>query len=155
MEYIIYTDGGCEPNPGKGAWAYISPQGIEGRGHEKMTTNNRMELQAVIEAIKHVSLKEATSITIISDSQYVVKGYCEWLPGWKSRGWKKKRNEFTGHSPGVVNDDLWRELDRLAPRNGIVKFKWVRGHNGNEWNEKADQLVRKEYSLVFGGEMRF
>jgi ribonuclease HI len=133
----IYTDGSCLSNPGPGGWAAIVLRD-EGQAWEisggtvEETTNNRMEMTAVIEAIKAVSPITAP-VTIISDSQYVIKGITEWLSGWKSKGWKT-----AGKKP-VINQDLWQELDKL--NSPLITWSWVRGHAGNEWNERADVLA--------------
>lgn len=127
---IIYTDGACKNNPGIGAWAAI----LEYNGSKKEisgvvehTTNNRMELCAVIEALK--ALKRSCQIELFTDSQYVQKGMTEWLSGWKQKKWNN-----------VKNPDLWQELDQLANRHQI-KWNWVRGHNGHPGNERADELA--------------
>jgi len=143
----IYTDGGCSGNPGPGGWAYVvvqktAPDAViaEERGGERNTTNNRMELLAVISALK--ALKEKTGgqdtgqTTVHTDSQYVQKGITEWILTWKRNSWKTKDKK------PVKNQDLWLELDALASELA-VKWEWVRGHAGNTYNERCDRLVQK------------
>lgn len=140
-QVIIYTDGACKGNPGIGSWAAILEyQGIikEISGIEPHTTNNRMELTAVIEALK--ALKRACHIALFTDSQYVQKGMTEWLPGWQRKNWKN-----------VKNPELWQELAALAASHKI-EWHWVRGHNGNAGNERADTLANlaiEEYCKTY------
>jgi ribonuclease HI len=134
----IYTDGACRGNPGPGAWAYIilqQEQTIEeNAAFEYETTNNRMEMSAVIYALKKAKKLEAQEIHLYSDSQYVINGIEKWVSGWKSRGWKKADNKVP------ENVELWRELDEL--NNSLnVKYHWVKGHAGNKYNERADELA--------------
>lgn len=127
---IIYTDGACLGNPGPGGWAAsLEYQGArkEFSGGELATTNNRMELQAAIEALK--KLKEPCEIDLFTDSEYLRDGITKWIKGWKARGWKKK----------IKNKDLWLELDSEATKHK-VDWKWVRGHSGSEGNERCDVL---------------
>jgi ribonuclease HI len=133
----IYTDGACKGNPGPGGWGVLL-KSAEARkelyGGELDTTNNRMEMTAVIEAL--AALKRPCKLTLHVDSQYVLKGMTEWLPGWKARGWK------TATKAPVKNVDLWQRLDALV--NGgshQIEWRWVRGHNGDPGNERADQLA--------------
>jgi ribonuclease HI len=139
----IYTDGACKGNPGPGGWGAILQSGPhlkELKGFEAETTNNRMELMGVIEALK--ALKAPSDIRLVSDSRYVLNGLETWLKGWKARGWK------TADKKPVKNADLWIELDTImAPHS--LKFEWVKGHNGHEFNERADQLANEaiEYGL--------
>ena len=131
----IYTDGACRGNPGVGGWgAWLLYKQHEKSlyGAEKETTNNRMELTAVIEALK--TLKRPCQIIIYTDSQYVKNGITEWLPNWKNRQWK------TASKKPVKNVDLWQQLDQLTQLHQI-KWEWVKGHAGNKGNEKADQLA--------------
>jgi ribonuclease HI/DNA polymerase-3 subunit epsilon len=129
--WTLYTDGSCSPNPGPGGWGAVLID-EEGRisdliGASKMSTNNRMELTAVIESLK--VLPKDIDLKIISDSNYVVKGMTEWLPSWIAKDFKK-----------VMNSDLWRELvDLCSERN--IEWTWVKAHNGNKHNEEADQLA--------------
>jgi len=131
----IYADGACKGNPGPGGWgAWLSYGGKEKElcGGEFDTTNNRMELTAVIRALE--ALNRSCAVRIHTDSQYVHKGISEWITGWKARGWK------TADKKPVKNDDLWRRLDRLAQQHR-VEWVWVKGHAGNAGNERADMLA--------------
>ncbi len=141
----IYTDGGCHGNPGPGAWAFriVDAQGrveTEESGHETATTNNRMELTAVIRALRHVvataesSSAESTWI-VITDSQYVRQGITDWINRWRRNGWQ------TSAKKPVKNVELWKELDSLADRVN-PQWAWVKGHAGNEHNEACDALVQ-------------
>lgn len=137
-ELIIYADGACKGNPGIGGWGAIlmyKEHLKEINGYVAETTNNRMELTAVIEALK--TLKRKCRITICSDSQYVVRGMSEWLEGWQKKCWKN-----------VKNPDLWQELAALAQEHEI-EWKWVRGHNGDIHNERADQLANLAISQAY------
>jgi ribonuclease HI len=133
----IYTDGACKGNPGPGGWGVLLRSGStvkELYGGERSTTNNRMELTAVIKALE--ALKRPCAVTLHLDSQYVLKGITEWLPGWKAKGWK------TASRQPVKNAELWRHLDDLLLRSGhVVDWRWVRGHNGDPGNERADALA--------------
>lgn len=136
---IIYTDGACKGNPGRGGWgAFLQANGAEKElfGGEANTTNNRMELRAVIEALR--ILKRPCSITLYLDSEYVRKGITEWISGWKAKGWK------TATKQPVKNADLWQELDALV-HQGIhqIQWKWVKGHAGIPGNERADALANR------------
>lgn len=135
----IYTDGGCLGNPGPGGWAYVlKADGIfekEASGNERDTTNNRMELTAVIEALKAGQALGAQSISINTDSQYVKNGITSWIKKWKINGWRTSAKE------PVKNKEYWVELDRLNA-NLPVQWNWIKGHAGNEGNERCDQLVR-------------
>ena len=133
----IYTDGACKGNPGAGGWgALLQQSGREKElcGGEPGTTNNRMELIAVIRALE--ALKRSCQIDIYTDSQYVQKGISEWIASWKRRGWKT-----AGKKP-VKNVDLWQELDRLAAGHNI-RWHWVKGHAGHAENERADVLANR------------
>lgn len=130
QKLIIYTDGACKGNPGIGGWGAILMYGDiqkEIYGHAEHTTNNRMELSAVIESLK--CLKRSCSIEIHTDSQYVQRGMTEWIDGWRKKNWKN-----------VKNPDLWQELDNISQQHQI-KWIWVRGHNGDKYNERADYLA--------------
>ncbi len=138
-EVEIYTDGACSGNPGAGGWGVILRSGKvekELSGGDAATTNNRMELQAVISALK--ALKKECSITLYTDSRYVMDGVNQWLPNWKRNGWKT-----TNKKSAVKNIDLWQELDALLPLHAI-KWVWVKGHNGHPENERVDQLAREQ-----------
>jgi ribonuclease HI len=140
----IYTDGACSGNPGPGGWGAIlrhSEREKELFGYEPATTNNRMEMTAVIEALR--SLKRPTPVRVHTDSQYVQKGMTEWIHGWKRRGWKT-----AGKDP-VKNEDLWRTLDTLAAAHQ-VEWLWVKGHAGHPENERADELARRGIELKRG-----
>jgi ribonuclease HI len=133
----VYTDGACKGNPGPGGWgAWLSTGGHEKElcGGEKLTTNNRMELTAVIEAL--ASLKRSCEVTIHTDSEYVRKGITEWIHGWKQRGWK------TADRKPVKNIELWQRLDALRALHS-VHWRWVKGHSGNPGNERADALANR------------
>ncbi len=132
----IYTDGACKGNPGKGGWGVL----LRYKGHEKRlyggephTTNNRMELMAVIKGLDALK-RESCDVRVVSDSTYVLKGISEWLPNWKKRGWK------TAAKKPVLNADLWMQLDELAARH-TIDWQWVKGHNGHVENEIADELA--------------
>lgn len=133
----IYADGACKGNPGPGGWGAILQAGGKQKelfGGEPATTNNRMELMAVIRALE--SLKRPCAVTLFTDSQYVQKGMTEWIHAWKRRGWKT-----AGKQP-VKNEDLWRRLEAAANVHRI-DWRWVRGHAGNPGNERADLLANK------------
>ncbi|WP_096704110.1 ribonuclease HI [Magnetospirillum sp. 15-1] len=133
----IYTDGACSGNPGPGGWgAILRFKGIEKelKGGEAQTTNNRMEMTAVLEALN--ALTRPCAIDVYTDSEYVKKGMTEWLRGWKARGWK------TADKKPVKNDDLWKALDEAAARHK-VSWHWVKGHAGHPENERADALARQ------------
>jgi ribonuclease HI len=141
----IFTDGACKGNPGPGGWgALLQFDGREKElcGGEPDTTNNRMELTAVIRALQ--ALKWPCEIDLYTDSQYVQKGINEWIVAWKQRGWKT-----AGKKP-VKNIDLWLELDRLATGYGI-RWHWVKGHAGHPENERADQLANRGIESVHCG----
>ena len=131
----IYTDGACRGNPGPGGWAAVLSTGErekEMSGAQLQTTNNRMELQAVIEALQ--ALKRPVQVRLYSDSQYVRRGILEWLPQWKARGWK------TADRKPVKNQDLWQLLETAAARHRI-EWHWVPGHAGIPGNERCDVLA--------------
>lgn len=134
---VIYTDGGCWPNPGIGGWgAVLTMQDsriIELTGGENPTTNNRMELMGPISALEF--LTEKTTVTLYSDSQYVVNGITEWIHNWKKNNWKNKQKKK------VVNRELWERLESAHMKHKVT-FKWIRGHSGNDGNERADELSK-------------
>jgi len=149
---IIHSDGGCEGNPGPGGWAAVLRYGTHVRevsGGVPATTNNRMELQAAIEALR--LLKEPCEVEFWTDSEYVQNGISQWIKQWKARGWR------TANKQPVKNDDLWRALDAaVAPHR--IHWKWVKGHAGHADNERCDQLagdaiakIRKKFT---GEQMR-
>ena len=132
----IYTDGSCWGNPGPGGWAaiLITPgHRKEINGAEPQTTNNRMEITAALEALK--ALNQPSVVQLFTDSSYLVNAATEWIPGWKARGWKRKDGV-------LLNADLWQELDREMARHEI-NWTWVKGHAGNRYNERADELANK------------
>jgi ribonuclease HI len=142
----IYTDGACSGNPGPGGWGVILRSGDTEKelfGGAAQTTNNRMEMTAVIEALR--VLKRPVAARVHTDSQYVQKGISEWIHGWKRRGWK------TADRQPVKNEDLWRELDQLAAQHRI-EWVWVRGHAGHPENERADALARRGVEQARSGE---
>ena len=131
----IYADGACKGNPGPGGWgALLTVKGKRKElfGGEPATTNNRMELMAVISALE--TLKRPCAVIVYTDSQYVQKGISEWIHAWKRRGWK------TADKKPVKNDDLWRRLD-AATHTHRIDWRWVKGHAGNPGNERADELA--------------
>jgi len=138
MDHIqIYTDGACKGNPGPGGWGALLVAGSKEKelfGGEENTTNNRMELMAVIQALS--ALKRPCHVVIHTDSKYVLHGITEWLAGWKARGWK------TASRAPVKNVDLWQALDAAAARHQI-EWRWVKGHSGHDGNERADQLANR------------
>lgn len=143
----LFTDGACSGNPGPGGWAYIlrhpsSGATREASGAEPDTTNNRMELRAVIEGLR--ALTQPGLVDLTSDSQYVLKGMKEWLDAWKRRGWK------TADKKPVKNQDLWETLDELRSLHEI-RFHWIRGHNEHPENERCDQLAVAAYRSLRNG----
>ncbi|MBF6616387.1 MAG: ribonuclease HI [Candidimonas sp.] len=131
----IWTDGACKGNPGLGGWGALLRQGKHEKalyGGEPHTTNNRMELMAVIQALQ--ALKRPCKVVVHTDSQYVQKGMNEWLANWKRRGWR------TADKKPVKNADLWQQLDELVQEHELT-WRWVRGHAGDPGNEKADELA--------------
>jgi ribonuclease HI len=136
-EIEIFTDGACRGNPGPGGWGAILRAGRNEKelwGGEAQTTNNRMELTAVIRALE--ALKGPSRVRLYTDSQYVQKGISEWIHSWKRKGWK------TADKKDVKNVDLWQALDRIAAQHE-VEWNWVRGHDGHPENERADALANK------------
>ncbi len=134
---IIYTDGACSGNPGPGGWGVslrYNGHTKDLKGGEAETTNNRMELMAAIMALE--SLKRPCPVTLYTDSKYVKDGITQWLPGWKARGWK------TAAKKPVKNADLWQRLEAAQARHD-VDWRWVKGHAGDEGNERADALARE------------
>lgn len=151
-----YTDGGCEPNPGQGTWAFVCLEPhIEQSGHDPNATNNTMEMTAIIRAIENAIEQKADAVQIYSDSQYCVNGFNEWMSGWARKGWVKRGEN--GDFVQVKNVGLWQTLYGYRVKYAQtmpIRLTWVRGHNGNEYNELCDQLVRQEYDRVFKGEMK-
>jgi ribonuclease HI len=137
----IYADGACKGNPGPGGWGVLLRTGGREKelfGGEPQTTNNRMELSAVIEGLR--SLARRSRVRVYTDSQYVQKGISEWIHNWKRRGWR------TADKKPVKNVDLWKELDEVA-RGHEVEWHWVKGHAGHPENERADALANKGIDL--------
>lgn len=137
---LAFTDGACKGNPGPGGYAFVlrdletGTEAEAGFAEAGKTTNNRMELRAVIAALRKIP--PGAAVTVFSDSQYVVKGMTEWLAGWKARGWVT-----AGRKP-VDNRDLWEDLETVVGTHSSVRFAWVRGHAGHPENERADRLAR-------------
>ncbi|HTV79145.1 MAG TPA: ribonuclease HI [Steroidobacteraceae bacterium] len=134
-ELTIHTDGACRGNPGPGGWGVLlcwNGTAKELSGAEPATTNNRMELTAAIMGLG--ALKRPSTATVLTDSQYVIKGITEWVPSWKARGWR------TADRKPVKNQDLWQKLDELAAAH-TLRWAWVRGHSGDPGNERVDELA--------------
>ncbi len=133
----LFTDGACRGNPGPGGWGVLMRAGSHSKelcGGEPETTNNRMEMTAVIEGLR--ALQRPCTVRVTSDSTYVLKGVQEWLPNWKKRGWK------TASKQPVKNVDLWQQLDQLIAGH-TIDWQWVKGHSGHPENELADQLANR------------
>ena len=142
---LIWCDGACSGNPGPGGWGAIIEQNGRRRelsGGSRKTTNNKMELIALIEALE--DLPEGTNVEIVTDSQYVVKGATQWIKGWIKNGWKNAAKE------PVKNQELWRELYALL-QTRPHKFQWVKGHAGHAENERCDELARKAIEALMAG----
>ena len=143
-DVIVYTDGACSGNPGPGGWAWVALENgsrREGSGGEASTTNNRMELIAVIEALK--ALPPGRAVEVRTDSQYVKNGITAWIHAWKKNGWR------TASKSPVKNRELWEDLDRLSTALK-PRFVWVEGHAGEEFNERCDELARGEIARLRG-----
>ncbi len=143
IDYIIYTDGACSGNPGVGGWAAIifnrnSGQKSQRVGGEIETTNNRMELRAIIEALE--SIPKASRLEIFTDSKYVINGIQSWILKWKINNW------LGSNKKKVKNKDLWQKLDVLSNQFQI-KWNWVKGHSGDKYNEEVDKLARNQINL--------
>ena len=145
-EVQIYTDGACKGNPGPGGWgAWLKSGATEKElfGGELNTTNNRMELQAVIEGLG--ALKRPCKVVLYLDSQYVRMGITEWIRGWKAKGWR------TSTKQPVKNVELWQQLDKLVAEGGHqIEWRWVKGHSGDPGNERADMLANKGVEKALG-----
>ena len=144
---VIYTDGACKGNPGPGGWGVVLRSGSTEKelfGGEPLTTNNRMELRAVIEALG--ALRRPCKVSLYLDSEYVRKGITEWIHGWKAKGWR------TASRQPVKNVELWQALDRLVSTAGHdISWHWVRGHAGDPGNERADALANRGVESVRAG----
>ncbi|MDR0571252.1 MAG: ribonuclease HI [Rickettsiales bacterium] len=139
---VIYSDGACSGNPGKGGWGAVliyKNNQKEISGCEALTTNNRMELMAAIEALK--LLKRYCNVILYTDSQYVKRGVTEWLGGWKNNDWKNSKKEE------VKNRDLWQQLDVLIGKHN-VEWRWVKGHSGDIHNDRVDYLARQSIKSI-------
>ena len=137
MSVVMYTDGACSGNPGPGGWGTVLMSGKHRKelfGGEKDTTNNRMEMMAVIRGAE--AINNGSVLDIYTDSKYVMKGMMEWVEGWKKRGWK------TASKQPVKNVDLWQQLEQALERHE-VNWHWVKGHSGVPENERADELARQ------------
>ena len=135
-DVTIYTDGACDPNPGLGGWgAIVIERGKETilKGHERESTNNRMELTAALQAIRSVSGK-SKKVVIYTDSQYLKNGIEEWMPNWIARNWRRKGGK-------LANVELWQELAKEI-ENHTITWKWVRGHAGHRYNERVDRIAK-------------
>lgn len=145
-EVQIYTDGACKGNPGPGGWGAWLKSGTTEKelfGGELNTTNNRMELSAVIEGL--AALKRPCKVVLYLDSQYVRQGITEWIKGWKAKGW------ITASKQPVKNADLWRRLDDLVANGGHqIEWRWVKGHSGDPGNERADMLANRGVQKALG-----
>ncbi|HEX7865574.1 MAG TPA: ribonuclease HI [Variovorax sp.] len=145
-EVVIYTDGACKGNPGPGGWGAWLKSGATEKdlfGGELNTTNNRMELTAVIEGL--AALKRPCKVLLYLDSQYVRKGITEWIRGWKAKGW------VTASKQPVKNVELWQRLDKLVAEGGHqIEWRWVKGHSGDPGNERADMLANKGVDKALG-----
>jgi len=145
-EVVIYTDGACKGNPGPGGWgAWLKSGATEKElfGGELNTTNNRMELTAVIEGL--AALKRPCKVILYLDSQYVRMGITEWIRGWKAKGWR------TSTKQPVKNVELWQKLDKLVAEGGhVIEWRWVKGHSGDVGNERADMLANKGVDRALG-----
>jgi ribonuclease HI len=143
-EVELFTDGACSGNPGPGGWAFIlrhpkTDKEMERAGGEPETTNNRMELTAVVRGLE--ALKRASHVKLMTDSVYVGKGLSEWMPKWKANGWRRREN---GQWKEVKNEDLWRQLDELIARHNLTYIR-VAGHSGHPENDRCDELAVAAY----------
>jgi len=137
----IYTDGSCLGNPGPGGWAVLGPD-FKLSGGQDNTTNNIMEMTAVVMALEECIKRETVSVTIFTDSNYVKNGITSWIKKWKLNGWK------TSTGTAVKNKDLWVKIDQLSQQISSVEWKWVRAHNGQPQNELVDTMARQEATRI-------
>jgi ribonuclease HI len=143
-QVVVHTDGACRGNPGPGGWGAVLHSGASEKelwGGDLATTNNRMELMGAIAALE--ALNKPCRVELHTDSQYVMKGITQWISGWKARGWK------TADKSPVKNVDLWQRLDAARARH-TVDWRWIKGHAGHEFNERADELARRGMLEVLG-----
>lgn len=152
-DLVAFTDGGCRGNPGVGAWAFVlvdvkTRKALERAGGEPETTNNRMELQAVVEGLQ--MLTRPTRVELCTDSVYVGKGLSEWMPKWKAAGWRRRENNSWKE---VKNVDLWQQLDALIHQHKI-KYVRVAGHSGHPENDRCDELAVAAYQKYLKGGRR-
>lgn len=138
----IYTDGACSGNPGPGGWGVVilyEGEQLELSGHIDHSTNNQMELTAAIKALE--TIIPGCNVQLYTDSKYVIDGITSWIKGWKKRDWKNAQNK------PVLNKDLWEQLDSLNAQH-TIQWNWVKGHNGNKYNERADMLAQRASTLT-------
>jgi ribonuclease HI len=152
-EVHLFTDGACSGNPGPGGWAFIlrhpaSEKELEQSGGEQLTTNNRMELTAVVRGLSQ--LTRASRVVLFADSVYVGKGLSEWMPRWKANGWRRREGQQWKE---VKNEDLWRQLDELVSRH-LLEFRQVAGHSGHAENDRCDRLAVAAYQQYLRAEGR-
>jgi ribonuclease HI len=145
-EVLLFTDGACSGNPGRGGWAFILKHPASGKvkevsGYEPETTNNRMELMAVIQGLGALTRPDVL-VEVLTDSEYVRKGMLEWMAGWKKNGWKRKER---GKTVPLKNDDLWKQLDELKANHPRMKLTRVAGHSGHPENDRCDELAVEAY----------
>jgi ribonuclease HI len=145
-EVLLFTDGACSGNPGRGGWAFILKHPKTGKvkevsGYEPETTNNRMELMAVIQGLRTLT-RDDVLVEVLTDSEYVRKGMEEWMIGWKRNGWKRKEK---GKLAPLKNDDLWKQLDELKAKHPNMKLTRVAGHSGHPENDRCDELAVAAY----------
>ncbi|HVA05802.1 MAG TPA: ribonuclease H [Acidimicrobiales bacterium] len=143
---LVYTDGACRRNPGPGGWAWAVPAGPYASGAEPETTNQRMEITAALEALRSLVPDATTDIEVVSDSTYVVNCFKDrWWQGWQRRNWRNSQNK------PVANQDLWEPLIELAVASEPqVTFRWVKGHSGDRWNDRVDELATAAADLGMG-----
>jgi len=142
----VYTDGACRGNPGPGGWAWAVPNGPFASGADPATTNQRMEITAALEALRFLTVRTKSDIEVRSDSTYVVNCFKDrWWQGWQRRNWRNSQNK------PVANRDLWEPLIELAVASDArVSFRWVKGHSGDRWNDRVDELATTAADLGVG-----